>query len=202
MYKLYLLAIALFLVAFTHAQNEAEESKEFKMFRGYIAAGLNVSQIEGDGMGGYTKLGANAGVGTFIMYTPKFSNSVEIGYSMRGAQSKFTNNNPFTFQRYSTDYIQMPVLFNYHNEKFGVFGGGFTPGLLVRTNFYNPVSGFSELNMKPWDLSMTLSYTYIFAEKFAANLNFNYSLSNNLKGSIRRGGWYHNFLSLRFYYLF
>jgi hypothetical protein len=192
-----------FVFSFSLMYAQADgETPPLKMFRGYIAAGLNAAQIEGDGMGGYTKLGANAGVGTFIMFKETFSASIEIAYSMRGAQSKFTNNNPFTFQRYSTDYIQLPVLLNYHNEKFGIFGGGFTLGRLVRTNFYNPISGFSELRVTPWDLAMTLGYTYVFAEKFGLNFNFNYSLSNNLKGSIRRGGWYHNFLSLRFYYLF
>lgn len=192
------LLVSVFYIFSANAQDETTPN----LFKGYLAVGLNVSQIDGDQMGGYTKVGGIAGIGTYINITEKFLISLEMAYSMRGAQTRFSNNNPFTFRKFVTDYIQMPVLFHYKHPKAGIFGAGLTPALLVRKNFQDSANIFLESRLKSFDLAATFSYTYIFAEKWGANFNFNYSLSNNLEGSIRRGGWYHNFMSFRLFYLF
>lgn len=200
MKKIFLTVSTIVLVfSFLNAQDEAPAPK---LFTGYLAAGLNASQIDGDQMGGYTKVGAIAGVGTYINVTEKFLMSLEMAYSMRGARSQFVNNNPFTFRKYATDYIQLPVLFNFKHPKAGIFGAGITTAILVRQNFDSAINLFMDARLTTFDFAATFSYTYIFTEKLGANFNFNYSLSNNLEGSIRRGGWYHNFMSFRLFYLF
>lgn len=76
-----LLMLPVFLIAQVYGPVETRD--EPNLFVGYIAAGMNATQIAGDLMAGYRKVGANAGVGAHIMYTPVFSNSIELSYSMK-----------------------------------------------------------------------------------------------------------------------
>lgn len=210
----YVLFFSLFFSSTLFAQNDyyddryddMEEYEFESIFKAYIAAGLNVAQIRGDTWGGYNKVGGNIGVGTYIMFEDFFSMSMEIGYSMRGSQQFFggSGNPLIPNQRLVTDYIQLPVQAHYHNDKFGVFGGGLNLGYLIRKKYINAFTPGRLDNLTPLDLSFVASYTYIIKENFGVNLTFNYSLSNNINNSAlrRRGGWYHNVLSIRGYYLF
>lgn len=183
------------------------QSKEKQLFVGYVAAGMNVTQIAGDLMAGYRKVGGNAGVGAFIMYKPYFSNSIEISYSMKGSQESFKNNNPLNFKKFSFDYVEIPVLFNYHEAKIAIFQGGFTFGRLIRSNV-NQAGGLTLPDEpKNWDFAATVGATFLIKERFGINIKANFSMNSLWKLAVsssraRRGGWYHNALAIRFMYLF
>lgn len=187
---------------------QTEKSNDKQLFVGYVAGGMNISQIGGDRIAGYRKVGGNAGVGTFIMYKPFFSNSIEIAYSMRGAQSTFKNNNPMSFKKFVFDYVEIPVLFNYHEEKIAIFQAGFTLGRLVRYDLYDPNSLlFTDDKLKKWDISATVGAIFLIKEKIGIGVKGNFSLNSLWKlpdasSRARRGGWYHNSLSFRFMYMF
>jgi hypothetical protein len=184
-----------------------------KLFVGYVAGGINASQIAGDLIAGYDKVGGNLGVGAFIMYTQKFSNSIEIAYSMRGAQSTFVNRNPERFINYTMDYVQIPLMFNYHDGKVGIFQGGLTLGRLIRSKYIYHLNEV-EVDATPWDLAFTGGLTFLIKENFGINMNATLSLTNNVKSPFvspgnpllvsraRNQGWYHNVIGLRMYYIF
>lgn len=196
----------------TQAQGEvpsaaSRASSDKQLFVGYLAAGMNVSQIAGDLMAGYRKVGANAGVGAFIMYTPRFSNSVELSYSMKGSQESFKNNNPLSFKKFSFDYVEIPVLFNYHEADLAIFQGGFTFGRLIRYNI-NQAAGLTLPDEpKNWDFAATLGLTFLIKERFGLNMKVNLSMNSLWDLAVassraRRGGWYHNSIAFRVMYLF
>ncbi len=195
----------LMLPIITMAQETNKGDKQ--LFVGYIAAGLNATQIAGDRMAGYRKVGANAGVGAFIMYKPFFSNSIEISYSMKGSQESFKKNDPLNFKKFSFDYVEIPVLFNYHEAKIAIFQGGFTFGRLIRSNIYQASGLTLPDEPKKWDFAATVGATFLIKERFGLNFKANFSLNSLWNLSVassraRRGGWYHNALSFRFMYLF
>jgi hypothetical protein len=207
------LTLLLVIPIFCFAQKRDNDPLTEKLFVGYIAAGINAAQIAGDLIAGYDKVGANVGVGSFIMYTPKFSNSIEIAYSMRGAQSSFINRNPERFINYSMDYVQIPLMFNYHDGKVGIFQGGLTLGRLIRSK-YTYLLEDVEIDATPWDLAFTGGLTFLIKENFGINMNVTLSLTNNVKtpfsspgnpnlvSQARNAGWYHNVIGLRFFYIF
>lgn len=183
-----------------------KKQRDTQLFVGYLAAGMNVSQIAGDRMAGYRKVGANAGVGTYIMYKPFFSNSIEISYSMKGSQEAFKNNNPTSFKKYTMDYVEIPVLFNYHEKEVAIFSAGITFGRLIRNEAMNAISLVST-DPKKWEFGITAGGTFIVKKRFGFNLKVNYSLNSILASpdpasKARRNGWYHNALTFRFVYMF
>jgi len=194
---------AFFIPTILLAQTENAGDKQ--LFVGYLAGGMNASQIAGDRMAGYKKVGGNAGVGSFIMYKPFLSNSIEIAYSMRGSQSSLKSNNS-GFVKFAFDYVEIPVLINYHEEKVAIFQGGFTFARLVRKDLYDTnLLVLSET--KDWDFAATVGAIFLIKERFGINIRANFSMNSMLKNKdadskARNGGWYHNALSFRFMYLF
>ena len=83
-----------------------------RLFVGYVSAGLNPAQIAGDNMAGYRRIGGYLSVGTHIMFTERWSSSLEIAYSMKGSQSAFANSNPAAFRKFILDYAEIPVMFH------------------------------------------------------------------------------------------
>lgn len=186
---------------------QAQNTREKQLFVGYIAAGMNATQIAGDLMAGYRKVGANAGVGAYIMYKPTFSNSIELTYSMKGSQETFKKQNPLAFKKYSFDYVEIPVLFNYHEGDIAIFHGGFTFGRLIRYDLYQASGLVLPDEPKKWDFAATVGATFLIKERFGLNFKANFSLNSLWNLSVassraRRGGWYHNALNFRFIYLF
>ena len=186
-----------------HAQNTREQ----QLFVGYIAAGMNATQIAGDRMAGYRKVGANAGVGAYIMYKPFFSNSIELTYSMKGSQETFKKQDPLAFRKYSFDYVEIPVLFNYHEGDIAIFHGGFTFGRLIRYELYQASGLVLPDEPKKWDFAATVGATFLIKQRFGLNVKANFSMNSlwdlAVSGSrARKGGWYHNALNFRFIYLF
>ena len=185
---------------------QTENSNDKQLFVGYIAAGMNATQIAGDRMAGYRKVGGNAGVGTFIMYKPFISNSIEIAYSMKGSQTAFKNNDPSNFKKFSFDYVEIPVLVNYHEQKVAIFQAGFTLARLIRKDLYD--SNLLILSEpKKWDFAATVGAIFLIKERFGLNIRANFSLNSMLtlrdsSSRARKGGWYHNALTFRFMYMF
>ncbi|MCB0510249.1 MAG: outer membrane beta-barrel protein [Chitinophagales bacterium] len=208
--------LAFFLPMLSIAQTE--NSKDKQLFVAYLAAGLNTSQIGGDLMAGYRRVGGNLGVGSYIMYKPFLSNSIEISYSMKGSQSNFSNKDPLAFSKFIFDYVEIPVMLNYHDKQVAIFSAGFTLGRLIR---YKLTTGASELPADPvkWEIGLGAGATFLIKKRFGINLKVNYSMNNIwgkpferetvsqtgapvvYRSKARKGGWYHNTVSLRFIYL-
>jgi hypothetical protein len=186
----------------------AQNTRENQLFVGYIAAGMNATQIAGDSLAGYRKVGANIGVGAYIMYKPTFSNSIELTYSMKGSQKTFNDQNPLDFGKYSFDYVEIPILFNYHESDIAIFHGGFTVGRLIRYQLFEVASlVLPTSEPKKWDFAATVGATFLIKERFGLNFKVNFSMNSLWDLAVsssraRRGGWYHNALNFRFVYLF
>ncbi len=216
------------ILAFTQSKEEIEKAGFFKnnknLFRAYVVAGANFTQIDGDNAGVYSAIGANAGVGVFVTYTKKFTNSLEITYSMKGAKLNLINpkgtSAPF---RHQMDYIDIPLLFNYHDFKVAIFQAGFSYSQLIRSK-----SEFRNAAIEPdlykWNFDFVAGVTFLIKEKWGLNFKYNYSILNNLKVNGSPRGtvfgkqapgksltdtgipgtgkyWYHNVLTFRLMYV-
>ncbi len=137
-------------------------SAQAQRFIGYVSAGANFSQIEGDDVHGFYKVGVNGGPGVMLPLDKKqrFSISAEMLYSQKGSRKNCspgyfdtTNYAPAMFEdvdytigfnprvkcRMSLDYIQIPLIFRYEDMRSGCFiGAGFAWSRLVRAKeIYN-----------------------------------------------------------------
>jgi len=114
-------------------------SASAQRFIGGIAAGINLTQVDGDEVFGYQKVGFNGGPYVKLMLDKKqrFSVTMELLYSQKGAQKKYPgpiaeeychalDDTAFFDPRYPsydkkfffklrTDYLEIPILFHYED---------------------------------------------------------------------------------------
>ncbi len=195
-----------------------EEKPDFRngLFKGLFIAGLNAAQVDGDEGYGYNYLGAHVGVGVLVKFHKHMSVSMEMLYTMKGAQRRLFNNMAAdsTF-RIVHDYIQVPLLFNVHDKKFIMASAGLGFGYMVRNRLM--VSGVDHTNPEPnapipsafmiepnrFDLSALVGLHFVIKEQFALGARFSYSLigiRDALPGS-RVRKQYNNVLTFRFMYI-
>ena len=78
-------------------------------FNATVLAGFNMSQIEGDRLAGYRKLGFNAGAKISADLSERWSLSTEFAYSQQGARRGITDFSS-DFDRIHYNFVEVPVL--------------------------------------------------------------------------------------------
>ncbi|MCB0704259.1 MAG: PorT family protein [Saprospiraceae bacterium] len=84
------------------------------LFRAGLVLGLNASQINGDNIAGYNKLGLRGGVEGIIVLGEKADVSVGILFSQRGSLQKASPSIPIRNVLH-LNFIEVPVLFTYRD---------------------------------------------------------------------------------------
>ena len=94
-------------------------------FGGGITAGMTLSQIDGDALGGYNKLGAVGGFMVNRTFTENFVMAMELKFIQKGARASYNiNTQSGGFYRVQLNYIQLPLIaqYNFWNDFWGEFG--------------------------------------------------------------------------------
>jgi hypothetical protein len=82
--------------------------KTQSIFYGSAVVGVNASQLDGDLMLGYDKLGLNAGVEGGVMVDKNLAVNFQILYSQRGSRTK-PGVEGEAFRRINLDFVEVPV---------------------------------------------------------------------------------------------
>jgi hypothetical protein len=209
-----LLSLFLFHIVFISVlcgqQSANPENKVKKsLFRPFAVAGMNAAQVDGDDIAGYTKLGFNGGIGTYIMLPKNFSLGFELLYSQKGAiTTKNTRSPQFDFFKLNIDYLDVPIMISYHDKERAIFSLGVIVNNLARTREergFN-VALYPDFIYKQVAVEGMASVSFHFSKKVGMNLRFAYSLNDigkekyglsNLKDSSQRN----NYFTARIFYL-
>ncbi|TSA29280.1 MAG: PorT family protein [Bacteroidetes bacterium] len=108
---------------------------------GALSAGINLSQVDGDEVYGFKKVGFNGGPSVIIPFGKegKWTVTMEILFSMNGSTQKSADtvqpdsNKPASYNGYklNLNYIQIPLLVHFTDRKIIAGGLGFAYGQLV-----------------------------------------------------------------------
>ena len=165
--------------------------------KGALIGGVNFTQVDGDEVYGYKRIGANVGAAAIIPFTDMWSLTLETLFSMEGARQKgvavgtwnegsdlypppynvdsFYINGAYDLH---LDYVRVPIVFHYNDRNLAL-GAGFQYGRLVRITekeqgMYNTTAKAEEA-YKNNDFSILADVKYrIYAGLF---FNFRYSYS-------------------------
>lgn len=197
-------------------------STEAQVFKAGIAAGGNLTQVDGDELYGFKKLGLNAGPMVVLPFgkDKKWSVSIETLFNQKGSYQK--NVNYFSdsldgFFKLVLDYADIPVLIHFKDKDFLNVGTGFSYGRLVR--FGEWIGGDKvEWSREDWpytewdlnwiaDFDVPLSKHY---HKFRLNFRYCYSMiklrdrifNNPISNTDWQREQYNNVLTLRILYIF
>lgn len=157
-------------------------------FEGGVATGLNFSQLDGDRLSGYNKVGLNGGLWVSYPFNDKWSAGLEFLYTQKGAvrlTSQDTINSPETFDRYRINYLEIPLFAAYTYKKF-TFQGGLTGGVLLKAEVkdFTGIQDFKD-QFKPFDNQFLLGAVYSINEKTAIQLRYQYSIRSLAKDDWR-----------------
>lgn len=174
-----------------------------------IIAGFNVTQVDGDDLTGYHKFGANVGAGAYIRLPKNLSVSFEILYSQKGSKSSSVEKDIIGGKyKLILDYIDVPLMFNYHDKEIAIFGAGISVNNLIRyKQTFTGASKPPDQEYKRIGIDGVMSVTFLIKGKIGVNMRYSYSMAKiNSKAipwsNLSYGQQRHNILGLRMMYIF
>ncbi|NND05719.1 MAG: PorT family protein [Saprospiraceae bacterium] len=173
-------------------------------FRAAIVGGLNASQINGDLIAGFDKLGIHGGLKVVADLRDRLEGSIELLYSERGSRASGRFVDPFSIR---INYVEIPLTIAYKDwireDHYRLrFEGGLSIGRLLKAE-QEDVTGTRVLDeYQDTDISWLVGATFFTNEDLAFSARYsqsiNFLLSQNLPtGFTRMRGF---FLTFRIMY--
>lgn len=173
-----------------------------------LIAGLNASQVEGDGFKGYHKPGLLLGSFVQTDIAPTLFVGMEIKYSQKGSKKKYDPKKP-EVEEYTIrlNYIDMPVFMGFRTNDRSAIIGGIAPGILIHSKelgAYGELPEEDQQEFNTFDLSLFLGFQWDFTERMAVDLRFALSVipcADKAESNYYfHNGLYNNVISLALYY--
>lgn len=167
--------------------------------------GANFSQVDGDQLAGYNKLGLNLGIQINREIKTDWQAAFEIRYSMKGAKKVIDPEAPPSFDlKLSYHYVEVPLLVKYNGLENITLYAGPSVGVNVvnKRNENGRISEEDELN--PMEFGMHLGATYYVSDHLGLDVRHSYSMlsiSNmpfivNSPTWFGRAGWYNRLFTI------
>lgn len=182
--------------------------------KGMMILGFNVSQVDGDEVFGFRKLGLNTGVGAVLPFGKKWSVSVETLFNQKGAYQKYpyeydTLARPYYNLRLA--YAEVPLMVHFSDKDALTVGLGFSFGRLVK---YSEIEHGQKMiwptSVIPYDrgdVNLLLDVRFRMFYKFYFNFRYCYSVDKIRTRAFSNGvsSWerdqYNNLLTFRLLYV-
>jgi hypothetical protein len=199
---------------------------------GAVSAGINLSQVDGDEVYGFNRVGFNGGPSVIIPFgkDKKWSVTMELLYSMQGSRQKseyavtdtVIRRDSLKFYdgyKLSLNYVQIPVIVHFTDKRRFAGGVGFLYGQLVGVTEYedyNDPRGFVRTNttlQSPYtmaDIQVLADIRIRLYQKLWLNARYSYSMFSirhrEFENPFYHTTWtreqYNNVITLRLTYIF
>ena len=153
-------SLCILCFAITSAQN----------FDAGLIGGFCTSQVSGDNLSGYNKLGSRFGAYINYPINKKMSYQLEMQFLQKGSKKPYTENSPETYL-FELNYIELPATLNYQVKKGISIESGLGTAFLVD---YKEQDEITDINT---DKPNTLALDFL--------LGVQYDIKKNLKLNIR-----------------
>lgn len=160
-------------------------------FKAGVKAGISSSQVAGDTYSGYNKAGFTGGALVTAEFKEKWSGQFEILYTQKGSRHNANpekGDNNYYFLK--LDYIEVPLLIQYHQSKFTYEFGpgiGFLIGEEEQFNFQD-LTGINPFNKTELTINLGINYTII--NNLGISWRFDHSLTAIRKHASGATRWY------------
>jgi len=153
-----------FLPLLLSAQTEYSEGRALKFNGGFIG-GVTTSQIHGDGIGGFNKMGVNAGATLEIGRKGKKNIQLGIIYNQKGSKKPtYPKAGDFVTWRYRFTYIDVPITISYSFGTIELLVGLQPSVLLAAEEDFNGYWIPTGLSIKSYDLGAVLGLRTMYSE--------------------------------------
>jgi hypothetical protein len=151
-------------------------------FGGGIYGGISTSQVSGDGIGGFHKVGGWAGAFTDYRFTPRSALQFEISFIQKGSRQTPTVKNNSDFRLHNHNMIEVPIIYRWYGIKNMSIEIGTQVGIILSTlDRIENISENSETRNNPafkkaeWSGAAGLSY-YFWKSKIEVNMRYSNSI--------------------------
>lgn len=174
---IYILLILFIKPILVFSQEAADETENERRFKAALTLGINASQLDGDDLGGYNKLGIAAGIRTSVTFAESpWALLVEVLASQKGSKMPSRQaaqlGNDETFCLHLT-FVEIPVLLQYNFDKIALEGGGYYARLLAASTQSSPLTS---ADFKKNDAGALVGVNYSFNENWNVGLRYSRSL--------------------------
>lgn len=178
--KIIILCCSVFIFSKTiHAQT----------FEAGIIAGVNLSQLHGDGLAGFNQIGMNLGGRVAITPAERWKWNIDILFSQKGSHKGADDRVAIPFDRFRLNYVEVPIMISYmdwisESGDAEYYKLHFTAGLSfcrlvdfeVTDNTGRDISDTQDFNKNAIDL--IVGATYFLNEHIGINGQFSYAILN------------------------
>lgn len=148
-------------------------------FSGMLVTGFNLSQVDGDRLGGFNKIGLNTGARVSARLTDRWHLSTEFLYSQQGASQVVTDDISSTYDKIRLNFVEVPFMVNFSDWKILASAGVSYNRLINYEVIDNLGTDITLLEDYQTDLaSLVFGATYFFSEKWALNIRWSKHLTN------------------------
>lgn len=171
-------------------------------FKASLIGGFNMSQIDGDKLGGFHQVGINAGGRVAALMGKRWQLGVEMLYSQQGSHRTRTDDPLSNYESIRLNFVEAPVLIHFSDWKFRV-GAGFSYARLINYKVIDfsgaDITDFEILN--PDIFSLILGVTFNFTEKWGLDVRWSRYL-NNLQADKEASPFFGRSIGIRGIYSF
>lgn len=162
-----------------------------KRFAPAIRLGLAATQVDGDTYAGYNKVGPVIGATLMGKINAKWSAQFEIDYIQKGSRHNADiDKGDYSFYLMRLNYIEVPLLFQYHQKKFRFDMGPSLAYLFGAREFDYSGEVQNQFDFKPTDLCANIGFSYTLINNLSVNWRFSYSLLPIRQFPTYSGLWY------------
>ena len=154
------------------------DAQEQRFFVG-AKTGISSSQVSGDELAGYDKAGLIGGLQCAMKFSKKWTLQFEMIFIQKGSKyrARIDLGDP-NFYRLQLNYMEVPVLLQYHYKKFTFEAG---PGYGYLINYKEENAGGDVTGLRPFnksEISINAGINYALPQNFGINIRFSNSLNS------------------------
>ncbi len=167
------IAVIIFLLTCVTFTSIAQDKK----FNLVLVAGMNASQVNGDKLAGFDKVGLITGAGINRQVSKKLGWQFEILYAEKGSKDVAGANNIQLDTLFKFNYIEIPVMINYSiYDKLQIQGGIYT-GIRLKAVYDDYVNSFDRSQqIRNLDHGLCIGVNYSITEHWKANIRVSQSV--------------------------
>lgn len=156
-------------------------------FGGGLYGGISTTQVSGDGIGGFNKVGGWGGAFTDYRFTPRSTLQFEVSFIQKGSRQTPTVKNGNTFILHNHNMLEIPVLYRWYGIKNMSIEIGMQAGILLSSvdkgtaiDFFDRKNS-SVYHRAEWSGAGGISY-FFWKGKIEANVRYSNSILSMVKG--------------------
>lgn len=148
-------------------------------FNASIIAGINLSQLDGDDLNGYNRIGLNAGGKVAAVLSDRLELNLELLYSQKGSSRSKTDGYRSSFDDIRLNFVKVPIYLSFSDWKFKV-NAGFSYARLINYTVNDVFDGdVTDLfDYHPNIFSYVIGATYYFRENIGLDIHWTKSISD------------------------